>query len=349
MTIRIVQVGMGGWGRSWSKHIVPRVAAVEAVAWVDPEPAALALAQTEGNIPANRCFATLEEALHAVEADAVLITAALAGHVPTALTALTAGKHVLVEKPFAPTVAEATRVVVEAEQRQRVLMVSQNYRFFSAVQTVKSLMREGSLGKAGVVTIDFRRDKSATPNGRDAYHRSRHPLLMDMAIHHFDLMRYVLGQEPLSVTCHAWNPVWSPFEDAATALATITFDGGTVVSYRASWVSRGTATPWAGEWRMECSGGEITWTSRGDSSSKDLGAAADRVQVRPTGEAAQSLALPTLAAVDRLGSLTAFADAITHGHQPDSSGRDNLGTLALMAATIDAATQQSEQRITVVS
>lgn len=349
MAIRIVQVGMGGWGRSWSKHIVPRVAAVEAVAWVDPAPAALTLAQTEGDIPANRCFATLEEALHAVEADAVLITAALPGHVPAALAALAAGKHVLVEKPFAPSVAEATRVVVEAEQRQRILMVSQNYRFFPAVQAVKSLVREGSLGEAGVVTIDFRRDKSATPNGKDAYHRSRHPLLMDMAIHHFDLMRYVLGQEPLSVTCHAWNPIWSPFDDPAAALATITFDGGAVVSYRGSWVSRGPATPWAGEWRMECSGGEITWTSRGDSSSKHLGEVADRVEVRRTGEAARSLTLPTLPAVDRLGSLTAFAGAISSERQPDSTGRDNLGTLALMSAAIDAATQQREQRIAPVS
>ncbi|MGZ3600061.1 MAG: Gfo/Idh/MocA family protein [Ktedonobacterales bacterium] len=337
MAIRIAQVGMGGWGRNWSKHIVPRVAGVEAVAWVDPEPTALALAQAEGDIPTSRCFGTLEETLQAVEADAVLITAALPGHVSTALTALAAGKHVLVEKPFAATVEEAQRVVAEAEKRQRVLMVSQNYRFFPAVQTVKSLVREGALGAPGVVTIDFRRDSSATPDGKTVYQRSQHPLLMDMAIHHFDLMRYVLGQEPRTITCHAWNPEWSPFDDPATALATITFDGGAVVSYRASWVSRGPVTPWAGEWNMECSGGEIAWTSRESSSSQHLGEVADRVIVRRTGEAEHKLTLPTLPAVDRLGSLSAFAEAITSGREPDSSGRENLGTLALMTAAIAAA------------
>lgn len=349
MAIRIVQVGMGGWGRSWSRRIVPQVTGVEAVAWVDPVPAALTLAQTEGGVPANRCFSALEEALHAVEADAVLITAALPGHVPTALTALAAGKHVLIEKPFAATVADARRVVVEAEKRQRVLMVSQNYRFFPAVQAVKSLVREGTLGATGHVTVDFRRDLSATPNGKNAYHRSQHPLLMDMAIHHFDLMRYVLGQEPRTITCHAWNPVWSPFDDPATALATITFDGGAVVSYRASWVSRGPATPWAGEWRMECSGGEIAWTSREDSSSTHLGEVADRVLVHQSGEASRNLTLPALPAVDRVGSLTAFANAISSGREPDSSGRDNLGTLALMSAAINAAAQQSEQQIAGIS
>ena len=349
MAIRIVQVGMGGWGRNWSRRIVPHVAGVEAVAWVDPVPAALAQAQTEGGIPANCCFSTLEEALRAVEADAVLVTAALPGHVPAALMALAAGKHVLIEKPFAATMADARRVVEEAEKRQRVLMVSQNYRFFPAVQAVKSLVRGGLLGAAGVVSVDFRRDLSATPNGKSAYHRSHHPLLMDMAIHHFDLMRYVLGQEPRTITCRAWNPVWSPFDDPAMALATITFDGGTMVSYRASWVSRGQATPWAGEWSMECSGGAIAWTSREDSSSQHLGEVADSVLVRRTSETAHSLMLPTLPAVDRLGSLRAFADAISSGREPESSGRDNLGTLALMSAAIDAATQQSEQRIARVS
>ena len=346
MAIRIVQVGMGGWGRSWNRHIVPRVAAVQAVAWVDPQPAALAQAQAESGIPANRCFATLEEALQAVEADAVLITAALPAHVPAALTAFAVGKHVLVEKPFAATLEEARQVVAEAERRQRILMVSQNYRFFPAVQAVKSIVREGSLGEVGVVTIDFRRDRSATPNGKDAHHRSQQPLLIDMAIHHFDLMRYVLGQEPRTITCHAWNPPWSPYDDPANALAIITFEGGAVVSYRGSWVSRGPATPWAGEWRMECGNGAIAWTSRADSSHEHLGETADQVIVRHSGKAAeQRMALPTLPAVDRLGSLTAFAEAITTGHAPESSGRDNLGTLALMSAALEAAKHGGERHI----
>lgn len=88
---------------------------------------------------------------------------------------------------------------------------------------------------------------------------------------------------------------------------------------------------------MECSDGEIAWTSRESSSSQHLGEVADRVLIRRVGEAAHKLALPTLPAVDRLGSLSAFAEAITSGREPDSSGRDNLGTLALMSAAITAA------------
>ena len=157
------------------------------------------------------------------------------------------------------------------------------------------------------------------------------PLLADMSIHHFDLMRAMLGQEPVEVVCRAWNPPWSNFEEPAAAFATITFDGGAVVSYRGSWVSPGPKTPWAGEWRMECAGGEIAWTSR-----DNLGASVDRVTVRPLGKRAHRLDLPALPQIDRAGSLRAFARAVASGKQPESSGRDNLGSIRLMYAAIEA-------------
>src|SRR5260370_7589639 len=83
-----------------------------------------------------------------------------------------------------------------------------------------------------------------------------------MAIHHFDLRRAVLGQEPSQISCQAWNPPWSKFVDPASAAATITFDGGAVVNYRGSWVSPAPRTSWSAEWHIECTKGEIVCTSR---------------------------------------------------------------------------------------
>src|SRR3954451_7270228 len=76
LTIRIIQVGMGGWGQIWG-GIVRRSADVELVACVDQAPAALARAQEKLAIPADRCFTSIESAFAAVECDAVLITAFL--------------------------------------------------------------------------------------------------------------------------------------------------------------------------------------------------------------------------------------------------------------------------------
>jgi predicted dehydrogenase len=220
-----------------------------------------------------------------------------------------------------------------AAARGRILMISQNYRFFPAVRAVAALIREGTLGAVGAVGIDFRRYVNAAPREDNRHYMLRQPLLLDMAIHHFDLMRLVLGHEPRQVVAHAWNPPWSNFAEPAAAFATITFDGGALVSYRGSWVSPGPQTLWAGEWRMECERGEIFWTSR-----DNTGAASDLVIVRLLGKRARRLALPALPHIDRAGSLAAFLQAIATGQEPESSGRDNLGSIALAHTLIESAT-----------
>jgi predicted dehydrogenase len=308
------------------------VEAVEAVAWVDADPAALAAARAALGLPAGACFPSLAAALAAVEVEAVLVTAPLRAHVPVALEALAAGKHVLVEKPFAPSLAEGRRAVAAAEAAGRVLMVSQNYRYFPAPRAVADLVRGGELGPVGAIGVDFRRGVTAR-SGSARHLALADPLLVDMAIHHFDLMRMVLGREPRWVACHTWNPPWSPFEGDAAGVATVGFDGGAVVSWRGSWVSPGPQTAWAGVWRVECEGGEIAWTSRGEGG----GVAADRVTVRPTGGRARRLELPVVPLHGRAGALAAFAAAVRTGAAPESSGRANLGTLALAAAAVAAA------------
>ena len=334
MAIRLVQVGMGNWGENWGTRVLQQSGDVELVACVDLDAGTLEQARQLLNLPAERCFLILESALASVEADAVLITASLPAHVPLALASLNAGKHVLLEKPFAPTVAEAQQVVETAAQRSRVLMISQNYRFFPAVRAVTALVREGTLGSIGTVSIDFRRYKNAAVPEGQPYYQVWQPLLVDMAIHHFDLMRIVLGQEPSQITCQVWNPPWSKYVDPAAAAATITFDSGAVVSYRGSWVSPGPKTCWSGEWDIECTRGEIVWTSRGDTAS-------DQVTVRPLGKRTRRVKLPEIALTDRRGSLQAFVQAVRTGQEPECSGRDNLHSLALMYAAVEAATFRS--------
>lgn len=328
MAIRLIQVGLGGWGQNWFRDIVFRSKAIEAVAWVEIDALALAGAQARLKLPPERCFLSLEDALAAVPADAVLITASLAGHVPAARTALLAGKHVLVEKPFAPTLAEAEDLVHLAEQCQRILMVSQNYRFGEASQKARALVRQQVLGPVSSVAIDFRRSANTAPVANHRHYQLWHPLLVDMAIHHFDLMRFVLGQEPVLVMGKTWNPSWSNFVEPPAATLTVVFAGGTIVSYRGSWISQGPTTDWCGEWAMDCERGQIVWTGRGE--------LPDKVQLRPSGQRLRAVRLPTLELVDRSGSLQAFVEAVESGVLPESSGRDNLKTLALMFAAIQA-------------
>jgi predicted dehydrogenase len=330
--LRLIQVGMGGWGRDWARTLARHGELAHVVAYVDLLPDMLRQLRSDMGVGEELCFPSLEAALAATDAEAVLVTTALAGHVPATLAALEAGKHVLVEKPFAPSLEAARQAVDLAEARGLALMVAQNYRFHPAAQTAAALVRDGSLGPVSAVTVQFRKYRNTLPLETNPHYHIRHPLLLDMAIHHFDLMRFVLGQEPQVVSCHAWNPPWSNFADPAAAIANITFGGGAAVAYQGSWVSTAPPTLWAGLWQIECADGLMSWTGRGDKAGE-----ADAVTVRPRGKSPRRLELPDMPYRDRIGALAAFAACLRTGAEPPTSGRDNLASLGLTLAAIEAA------------
>lgn len=333
MPLRIVQVGMGAFGRSWAADKIPQVEDVELVGCVDVAPVSLEKAREIIGLPPDRYFLSLDDALAVTDADAVLIATSLAGHIPATMTALAAGKHVLVEKPFAPTLAEAQLAVDTAAERGLILMVSQNYRFFPGVHAVRDLVARGDFGPLNSVYIDFRRYDNSAPYGSHPHYHFPQPILVDMAIHHFDLMRMILQRPPREIHCRSWNPPWSKFDDPAEAVATIMFDDDLVVSYRGTWLSPGTPTPWAGLWRMEFAEAEVAWTSRSANGPTDI----DVVSVRRLGQRARRMKLVPFDYLDRAGSLSAFVHAVRSGEEPETSGRDNIQTLALTLAALEAA------------
>jgi predicted dehydrogenase len=328
--LRILQVGMGPHGRGWARRVVPGVTEVELVGYVDSDPYALDIVCQELQAPAEMCFESLREAIVATEPDAVLNTTALPGHVPVTRAALDAGLHVLLEKPFASTLGAAHELVDVAANAGLVLMISQNYRYFPAPRAIAAIVKEGTLGKVHEVSIDFRRFSTAGPAGRGRHHLEEQPLLVDMSIHHFDLLRLILGTEPLRIYCEAWNPKWTDFSGPSATVASIAFDG-VVVSYRGSWVSAGPLTPWAGEWRLEFEHGEVVWESRDDDMEHD------RVLVRPRKGRTHAVRLAPMERTGPSGTLTEFANAVRSGREPETSGRNNLGTIAFVAAAVESA------------
>jgi predicted dehydrogenase len=335
VAIRLVHAGLGGWGTDWELNALPPVREIERVAWVDSHEPTLEKARQRLELPEDRCFTTLRDAFERVEADAVLITAPMVAHVPLAIEALEAGKHVLVEKPFAGTVAEARTAVDLAAERGLTLMVSQQYRHYPAVRKTEQLITEEAFGSLSTVRVDFRKYSNRAKKGTSRHYLFPHPLIYDMAIHHFDLMRLLLKQEPVRVFAQVMDPPWSKFNDEASAAITIVFDRGTVVSYRGSWVSTGEPTFWAGEWHLECETGEIFFTSREGGAAGDT---SDVVRVRPLEGRPREEPLDRLPFHGRSAGLVAFAEAITEGTEPETSGHANLGSVALMEAAAKAST-----------
>jgi predicted dehydrogenase len=317
--------------------VIPEIKAVDLVGYVDTDPYALDALREVANVPAEKCFESIKEAIAATQPQAALITTAMPSHVAVTKVALEAGLHVLIEKPFAPTLQAAQQLVDMAADRRLVLMVSQNYRFFPAPRAIASLVADSKLGQLHEVSIDFRRYSPG--QGRHAIEEQ--PLLVDMSIHHFDLLRLILNRQPERIYCEAWNPEWATFGGPSVAVASIVFEGGVVVSYRGSWVTAGPVTPWAGEWRMEFEHAEVFWTSK-----EDDGMLRDRVVVRMRNGKTRTLTLPEVRWTGPSGTLTEFANAIETGREPETSGRENLGTIALVEAAVESATRRELVTIT---
>jgi predicted dehydrogenase len=337
--LRIVQVGLGDWGRDWAWRIIPAVPEVEVVGYVDSDPDAFDLLRAKLSAPKELCFGTLQEAIEAGSPDAVLVTTTLAGHAPLIRASLEVGLHVLVEKPFAETLETAADLVALAAAKRRALMVSQNYRFFPAPRVAAAVLRERGLGELIEVAIDFRRNNASPPKPRWRQHWDPQPLLVDMSVHHFDLLRMMFGSEPERMSCVTAAAGRGGFDGPPVAIASIMF-GDVPVSYRGSWISSGSITAWAGEWTMEFERGIVSWTSRGDE-----GILNDRLVISPRGRRRKIMKLPQMLRIDRAGTLTEFASSIRAGREPETSGRDNLGTLAMVAAAVESARRSEWVRI----
>ncbi|HET7503771.1 MAG TPA: Gfo/Idh/MocA family oxidoreductase [Kofleriaceae bacterium] len=147
MTAPPLRVGVIGYGY-WGPNLVRNFAAgprTRVVAIADQSPARRQVAAT--GVPHIRCVADAAEVIADPEVDAVVIATPIFTHHALARAALDAGKHVLVEKPLVPSVAEAEELATLAHRRGRVLMVDHTFVYTAAVRKIASLIAAGELGR----------------------------------------------------------------------------------------------------------------------------------------------------------------------------------------------------------
>ena len=331
---KLIQCGVGGWGATWLEK-VRNSSEWELVAMVDTEQANLETARESTPVPTERCFSSVSEAARGVEADAVLVVVPPWVHLPVAAEAFDAGLHALVEKPLAHDMKSSGEMVRLAEQAGVTLMVSQNYRYRAAPQAVAAVLQQGWLGEISYATIEFRKAPHfVIPDVKHGY--GHYKLVQDMSVHHFDQLRGILGVEPAAVYAQGRNPDWSWFEFPPVVNAVIELENGGLIQYFGSWISRGKQTTWDGAWAIDCENGQVDWAD-------------NRVRVRPE-EVYYGVHLDgfrerngwmeaELAEVpeDRAFTLDEFARCIDEGREPETSGRDNVRSVALTHAVADSA------------
>ena len=128
----------------------------------------------------------LDRVLADPEIDLVVVSAPDRFHVPYAKQILTAGKHALVEKPFAPTAAQAREVFALANEKGLVCMPNQNRRFDADFLAVQEVVRSGKLGQ--LVRLESHYDYFR-PNGWYNHLGT----LYNLAVHQIDQIISLLG------------------------------------------------------------------------------------------------------------------------------------------------------------
>ncbi len=250
--MKVILVGLGRFSHIWI-DAVKRSRKVKLAGLAESNPERIEVQAEKYKLKADLFFPSLSEALAKVKADGIINLTPPAVHQAVSIEALEAGVPVLSEKPLADNM-EAAQAIVDAANDTGVLhMVSQNYRYKKPLLTVKHLLGSGELGRSTSMVVRFAKG-TYFPGFHDTL---AYPLILDMSIHHFDLMRYLLGRDPVSVAGHSWNPPWGLYKGDANTALLFRFPDDVIVSYSGTWSATGQETSWNGDWQIDCEHGVI--------------------------------------------------------------------------------------------
>lgn len=178
--------------------------------------------------------------LEAPEIDAVLVALPIAQNAPVVKDCLSAGKHVLCEKPLAHTLDAAKLLRDFAQQASPVLLVGENYYYREDFNDAVALIREGRMGEVFLLAyemtaeIDHTKSYGATAWRQVPAHRGG--FVSDAGVHHIAVLR-MLGGEIRRVQAFAKN-VHPVVRAEDNIVATLEFANGAIGHYSATYTAK---------------------------------------------------------------------------------------------------------------
>ncbi len=227
-------IGILGCGRIAAAHakaiaMSPDEARLVAVADVDQNRAE-AIADS---MPDSRVMGSLEALLACQEVEAVIVCTPNESHAENTIAALTAGKHVLVEKPMAENANDAARMCSTAVETQRTLVVAQTLRHTDPVRFVQDHRHEFGRLRAVEVSMCVHWD-GPQASWWQTLDRDSGLILSLFAPHALDFVQLVIGEEPVVVRCEAAQHQ-SGWQGEDEAMILLRYPGGCLASVHVSY------------------------------------------------------------------------------------------------------------------
>ena len=244
----VVRWGVIGLGWFGEVHVdtLAGMPGIELAALCTRRPQRLGELADRYHVPAR--YTDYHELLADGSVDAVSITTHIDDHRDITIDSLRSGKHVLLEKPMAPTVADCDRIVEAARAASGLFMVGHICRFDPRVALAKQAIDEGRLGR--IISMHARRNLSKAI-GREVLDKVS--ALVGDGIHDADLMLWFTQARPISVYAQEVHPGRCKYPDGAWAMMRL--DNGAVGVIESIW-HLPESTPWAIDARMEVIGTE---------------------------------------------------------------------------------------------
>jgi predicted dehydrogenase len=319
----IALVGLGKMGRVWF-DVISKNPLINRVAFVEQNATLLQSFASEFNINQSNLYSTVFKAVNSRKLDFIIDITPPSVKDKTALVALQNDVHVLSEKPLAEDITMAKKLQQISREKCLNYMVSQDYRYNPVPIAIQTYLKQGLIGKLGFIEISFHRN--TTFNKGNFRFNLEYPMLLDMSVHHLDLLRFFVGSDVRNIQTFSFKNPWSTFKGDESHVMFIDLDN-IKVSYTASWSSKGIQTSRAGNWRFDGDKGSILWN----------GDTLTLLKEKNKKQVEEELQYNDLPLISQDFILNEFIESIKSGREPLCSIDDNIKTLKLCFDAIDSA------------
>lgn len=221
---------------------------------------------------------------------------------------------ILCEKPIAENYDDALDLLDRAKSGQKI-MIAENYRYTDENRFVKSVIGGHNFD---IIKINFRKCHFMTNYHKDLLH----PLLLDVTVHHLDLLRYFTGSEVNDVYADFYTPEWSWYKGYSNAAICLTMENGIKVFYNGSLDAYDDETSWNGSWEFSGENGVLRYNGYALSLSQS-----GRVSDIPVPQSATS---------DKNAMLDDFITYLKTGSLPQTHIFDNIKTFEIVHSALQS-------------
>lgn len=169
------------------------------------------------------------ESLCASDADIIIVSTPDHFHVEQSVMALESGKHVICEKPLAPTVADCRKIIEAVRKNDRLFMTGQVCRYAPGFRLAKKLYEAGRIGELAYIECEYAHDYNYSRGFRDwrMDPQVRREGFLGGGCHALDLARWIAG-EPSEVFSYMNHKILTDWPTCDTGVAVAKFPGDVI-------------------------------------------------------------------------------------------------------------------------